>query len=72
MKAGFGTENLSPEKQEEIGQAIVALIEARGVSTIHAAIGILMTTVTVLMKRLPPSNPKEQMRKSVLLWVERM
>jgi hypothetical protein len=70
MKAEFGTENLSPETQEEIGQAIVALIEAKGVRTYHAAIGILLITVTVLMKRLPASNHKEQMRKAMLRWVE--
>ncbi len=72
MKAEFGTENLSPEKQEEIGQAIVALIEAKGVRTYHAAIGILLITVTVLMKRLPASTPKEQMKKAMLKWAEGM
>ncbi len=44
MKAEYGTEILTPETQEEIGQAIVALIEASGVRTYHAAIGILMLT----------------------------
>ena len=72
MKAEYGTENLSSEKQEEIGQAIVALIEAKGVRTYHAAIGILLLTVTVLMGRLPASNPKEQLRKAMLKWVEGM
>jgi hypothetical protein len=70
MKAEFGTENLSPEIQEDIAKAIVALMEARRVRTHHAAIGILMLTVTVLMKQLPPSNHREQMRQAMLRWVE--
>ena len=70
MKAEYGTEKLTPETQEEIGQAIVALIEARGVRTYHAAIGILMLTVTVLVKRLPASSNKEQMKAAMLKWVQ--
>jgi hypothetical protein len=70
MKAEYGTEKLAPETQEEIGQAIVALIEARGVRTYHAAIGILMITITVLVKRLPASNLKEQMKAAMLRWVQ--
>lgn len=69
MKAEYG-ENVSPDMQEEIGQAIVALIEARGVRTYHAAIGILLITVSVLMKRIPTSNPKEQMKQAMLRWVQ--
>jgi hypothetical protein len=68
MKAEFG-ENVSPETQEEIGQGIVALIEGKGVRTYHAAIGILLITVGVLMKRIPASNPKEQMKQAMLRWV---
>jgi hypothetical protein len=70
MKAEYGTEKLTPETQEEIGQAIVALIEAKGVRTYHAAIGILMLTVTVFVKRLPASGHKEQMKAAMLRWVQ--
>ena len=70
MKAEFGTERLTPETQEEIGQAIVALIEAKGVRTYHAAIGILMITTTVLVKRIPASSHKEQMKAAMLRWVQ--
>jgi hypothetical protein len=70
MEAEYGKEDLTPETQEEIGKAIVQLIEARGVRTYHAAIGILMLTVTVLVNRLPASNNKEQMKAAMVRWVQ--
>jgi hypothetical protein len=70
MKAEYGTENLAPEVQEKICQAIVALIEPSGVRTYHAAIGILMITVSVLVKRLPASNSKEQMKAAMVRWAQ--
>jgi hypothetical protein len=51
---------------EDIGKAIVALMEGKGARTIHGAIGILMTAMMVLMKRLPASKDKEQMRKAMV------
>ena len=70
MKAEYGTENLAPEKQQEIGEAIEALVEAHGVRTYHAAIGILMLTIAYWVKQLPPSNTKEQMKAAMLRWVQ--
>src|SRR5262249_50093363 len=69
MKAEFG-ENLSAEKQEEIGQAIAAIIEAKGVRTYHAAIGILMIIISIWMKRIPASKSKEQMKTAMLKWLQ--
>jgi hypothetical protein len=63
---GIEVEKISAEMTEEIGMAVVALMEVKGVRTIHGMIGILLTTVIVLMKRLPPSNTKEEIRKSML------
>jgi hypothetical protein len=70
MKAEYGTEQLAPEKQKVIGEAIEALVEAHGVRTYHSAIGILMLTITYWMKQLPPSNHKEQMKQAMLRWVQ--
>jgi len=70
MKAEYGTENLAPEKQKEIGEAIEALVEAHGVRTYHSAIGILMLTITYWLKQLPPSNTKEQLKQAMLRWVQ--
>src|SRR5262249_17810290 len=70
MKAEYGTENLAPEKKQEIGEAIEALIEAHGVRTYHSAIGVLMLTITYWMKQLPASNNKEQMKQAMLRWVQ--
>lgn len=59
-------EKISDQMSEDIGKAVVALIEARGVCTIHGALGILLTTVIVLMRRVPDSKAKEDMRKAML------
>jgi hypothetical protein len=58
-------EKISEEQLEEIGQAVVALIEARGVRTIFGMMEIVLATLIVLFRNLPASKHKEQLRKAM-------
>jgi hypothetical protein len=58
-------ENISGERLEEIGPAVVALIEAKGVRSVHGMLQVLLTTIMVLFRNLPDSEDKERLRKAM-------
>jgi hypothetical protein len=59
-------DNLTLDQKEAIAKAVVDLIQSRGVRTYHTLIEILMTTIILMMRRMPTGNEREQTRKSLI------
>ena len=62
--------NLTLDQKEAIAKEVVDLIQSKGVNTYHTMVEILMTTVILMMKRMPVSNEKDQMKKSLIATLE--